>query len=272
VTVNVAEVDGLLFGNPSVGLHGATLLFGGDPPPVSHSGLGLPPVTFVLRAQLGGTAELTVVVNYETECACGTVCFFRRTVVSPPYLVTVIGPTPTATPACTPPSCGEGEVFSCPGTCPGGCGIVCATRTPTPCATPPCRSDETFFCPNTCPGSCGVTCATRTPTPIPIPECPGDCNGDQHVDISELVRGVRIALGSTDDDQCLVAFAREGSRTLTVDELIAAVRRALVDCSNPTTGARWPAGTKAAVRTLRPSADRMRRLPTRARSVERPTT
>ena len=75
-----------------------------------------------------------------------------------------------------------------------------------------------------------MNCATRTPTPIPVPECPGDCNDDQRVDIGELLRGVRIALGASDDEQCLVAFDRGRTGTLTVDELIVAVDRALVGC------------------------------------------
>jgi hypothetical protein len=36
---------------------------------------------------------------------------------------------------CTPPACGEGEVYYCQGDCPGGCGTQCATPTPT--LTPP---------------------------------------------------------------------------------------------------------------------------------------
>lgn len=232
VTVSVGEVDGLLFGNPVVALHGAALLFGRDPPPFRHDGLGLGAVTFALHAQLGGTAELSVEVNYETECACRTVCFFRRTVVSPPFPVTVLGPTPTATPVCTPPVCDAGEVFSCPGPCPGGCGTTCATRTPTPCPTLPCRGDETLVCAAACRGSCGAICATRTQTPIPIPGCPGDCNDDGRVDISELVRGVRAALGAGGDQQCLVAFDREGTGALRVDDLIAAVHSALTGCDD----------------------------------------
>ncbi len=43
-------------------------------------------------------------------------------------------PTPTPTIACTPPACATDEVYHCPDLCPGGCGIVCAT--PTPSATP----------------------------------------------------------------------------------------------------------------------------------------
>jgi hypothetical protein len=33
---------------------------------------------------------------------------------------------------CTPPACGANEAYFCPGSCPGGCGITCATFTPTP--------------------------------------------------------------------------------------------------------------------------------------------
>ncbi|MFL7810130.1 MAG: hypothetical protein AB8I80_15945 [Anaerolineae bacterium] len=41
------------------------------------------------------------------------------------------GPTPTTlVPVCTPPPCAAGEVYYCPGSCPGGCGIECATPTP----------------------------------------------------------------------------------------------------------------------------------------------
>jgi hypothetical protein len=32
---------------------------------------------------------------------------------------------------CTPPPCGANESYYCPGSCPGGCGITCATFTPT---------------------------------------------------------------------------------------------------------------------------------------------
>ena len=169
------------------------------------------------------------------------VCFFRRTVASPLFPVTVVGPTATPTPECTPPLCDEGEVFACPDTCPGGCGTICATRTPTPCPRPSCRNDETFFCPDECPAGCGLECATRTPTPVPIPGCAGDCNDDGRVDISELLRGVRAALGATDDQQCFVAFNRERTGTLSVDELIAAVSNALTGCGETTADPRLSA-------------------------------
>lgn len=40
-------------------------------------------------------------------------------------------PSPPPAPACTPPACQEDEVYYCPGVCPGGCGVQCATRVPT---------------------------------------------------------------------------------------------------------------------------------------------
>ena len=47
-------------------------------------------------------------------------------------------PTATAGPVCTPPLCAPGEVYSCPGVCPGGCGTVCAPPQPTPVAEGAC--------------------------------------------------------------------------------------------------------------------------------------
>ena len=107
----------------------------------------------------------------------------------------------TSTPraACTPPACGEGEVYYCPGDCPGGCGTTCATPTPLvtaeytiQCTPPPCNENEVYYCPDECPGGCGTTCATPTPsigeehiiqcTPPPCNEdevsyCPDECPG-----------------------------------------------------------------------------------------------
>ena len=231
VSVGISNASGLLFGQPLVALQGAAPLFGRDPQPFRPDGPYLEgPVTFIMQAEFGGTVELLVSVNYETECPCPPICFYRRTVVSPPFAVTVLGPTAVPTPVCTPPLCGDDEVYACPGTCPGGCGTICATRTPTPCPTPPCRNDEVFVCQDVGPGGCGSTCATRTPTPIPVSACPGDCNNDDRVDIGELLRGVRMALGAGDDAQCWLAFDRAGSGVLSVDDLIAAVNSALTGC------------------------------------------
>ncbi|NLD44095.1 MAG: hypothetical protein GX657_11445 [Chloroflexi bacterium] len=39
-------------------------------------------------------------------------------------------PAETRLPSCAPPLCAPGEVLHCPGECPGGCGVVCATPEP----------------------------------------------------------------------------------------------------------------------------------------------
>ena len=44
--------------------------------------------------------------------------------------------TPTLGPVCTPPACKPGEVYFCPDSCPGGCGIKCGTPTPIPIKSP----------------------------------------------------------------------------------------------------------------------------------------
>ncbi len=166
IIVGLSEVDGLLLGHALVDLHDASPVFD-DPPAFRQDGLLQGPVVFTVHAGVGGTAELTVTVNYETECACPPPCFYRRTVVSEPFTITVAGPTATPTVECTPPSCAGDEVFSCPEACPGGCGTICATRTPTACPTPACAGEEVLACPGVCPGGCGLICAVRTQTPIP---------------------------------------------------------------------------------------------------------
>jgi hypothetical protein len=76
---------------------------------------------------------------------CGTECA-TPTPGGPPAAPTVAvtkesessaGMTQTPMPVCTPPNCAEGEVYYCPGECPGGCGTICATPTPGGDATAP---------------------------------------------------------------------------------------------------------------------------------------
>ncbi len=107
-------------------------------------------------------------------------------------------PSPTIQPICTPPPCAPGSVFICPGgSCPGGCGIVCATATPlpptvTPTFTPvpptatftPTPSPSATFTPLPPPFTATPTPApsatftplpppfTATPTPSPTPSLP----------------------------------------------------------------------------------------------------
>jgi len=64
--------------------------------------------------------------------------------------------------------------------------------------------------------------------------CSGDCDGNQAVTVDELVKGVNIALGTSPLVQC-EAFDRDQGGTVSVDELVAAVRNALEGCAPPVT-------------------------------------
>ena len=69
---------------------------------------------------------------------------------------------------------------------------------------------------------------TVTPTTAAM-RCVGDCDGDGHVAINELIAGVGVALGTQPLDAC-IAFDANHSGTVTIDELIAAVTNALSGC------------------------------------------
>lgn len=62
------------------------------------------------------------------------------------------------------------------------------------------------------------------------PACTGDCDGDGLVSISELVRGVNIALGRADLADCEVLDV-DASGTVEINELIQAVNNALSGCA-----------------------------------------
>jgi Ca2+-binding EF-hand superfamily protein len=60
--------------------------------------------------------------------------------------------------------------------------------------------------------------------------CIGDCSGDGHIAIEELIIGVRIALGELALDSC-AALDANGDGRVTIDELIRAVDLALTVCA-----------------------------------------
>ncbi|HVM95588.1 MAG TPA: hypothetical protein VMT89_04330, partial [Candidatus Acidoferrales bacterium] len=60
-------------------------------------------------------------------------------------------------------------------------------------------------------------------------DCPGDCDGNGVVQVDEMVRGVRIALGDAALDEC-AAMDRNGDGHVTVDELVQAVASLLDGC------------------------------------------
>lgn len=71
---------------------------------------------------------------------------------------------------------------------------------------------------------------TRTPTNSPTPgPCYGDCNGNGRIEITEIVIGVRIALGLDPAARC-VAHDSNRNGAVEINELIRAIRAALFRC------------------------------------------
>jgi hypothetical protein len=105
-----------------------------------------------------------------------------------------------------------------------------ATETPTPTSSP--TATETSL--TTPTATFAIHTPTDVPTPTPTPtvvdsSCAGDCDGDGTVDVSELVQGVGIALGTLSSDSC-PAMSTGGGMELTIDELVLAVRNAIDGC------------------------------------------
>jgi len=69
-----------------------------------------------------------------------------------------------------------------------------------------------------------------TPTPTPTAACVGDCNGDQHVTVGEILTMVNMALGTADISGCKAGDAN-GDGQITVDEILTAVNKALNGCA-----------------------------------------
>jgi len=68
-------------------------------------------------------------------------------------------------------------------------------------------------------------------TPPTAPACVGDCDGDGIVAINELLIGVNIATGGAPVSAC-PQFDANGDHTVTVDEVIRAVKNALSGCAS----------------------------------------
>ena len=63
----------------------------------------------------------------------------------------------------------------------------------------------------------------------PARACTGDCDGNQVVSVSEVIKAVTIALGQSNIADC-PAIDRDGSDTVSIDELLAAVNALLSRC------------------------------------------
>ena len=142
------------------------------------------------RAGRGRTVLLILALGLELAGLCGlvgtTILLWNGGVPRIPWL----SGTSTPRAACTPPACGEGEVYYCPGDCPGGCGTTCATPTPmstgehtVPCVPTACKPDEVEYCPDDCLDGCGTACATPTPSGIeePIIHCTPPACGESEM-------------------------------------------------------------------------------------------
>ncbi len=73
---------------------------------------------------------------------------------------------------------------------------------------------------------------TGTPTRTPTPDfsaCGGNCDGDQHVTVDELVRIVGISLEGDGVDACEIADG-DGSGAISLAEILTAVDNALGGC------------------------------------------
>lgn len=129
-----------------------------------------------------------------------------------PTATATISPTTTASPTEPPPPTSTDT--------PPPSATATDTPSPTHTASPP-------------PSATSTGTATATATP---PRCLGDCDGDGHVSVAELVRGVAIALGAQPFTQCR-ALDRNGDAAIAVDELITAVNAALAGCPSAGAGA-----------------------------------
>ncbi len=85
-----------------------------------------------------------------------------------PLPTLVVTATPTPPIACAPPLCPEGQVPFCPGECPGGCGLICVTPTPSvsPEVTPP-TEEVTPAEPTT---AAGCTLGARWVADVTVPD------------------------------------------------------------------------------------------------------
>jgi hypothetical protein len=88
-----------------------------------------------------------------------------------------------------------------------------------------------------------VAAAAWTGAAVAQISCVGDCDGNNHVVVNELVVGVRIALAATTVDDCL-ADDPNLDRDVAVNELVSAVRNLLDGCpGGPTPSVSGTAGT-----------------------------
>jgi hypothetical protein len=154
-----------------------------------------------------------------------------------------------ASPTCPPPpaapTCAIGTDYVCRDECRVDCYCATETPTPTPSAplTPTCMNTPVCNPPYThawCGSSAGLDrceciCeGVQTPTAPATPaSCVGDCNGDNAVQINELILGITVLLGDASVSACPAIDCGE-PLGLVINCAIVAVGNALNGCSLPT--------------------------------------
>ena len=130
------------------------------------------------------------------------------------------------------PQNNSSATVSMPATDP--CAGSAATATATPTSTPPAptttpvpHSPTITAQPTMTPTSLSTTSPAPTATGGPTHPCTGDCNGDGHVNVNELIVAVNIALQNAELGAC-PAFG--SAKTVAITDLITAVNNALDGC------------------------------------------
>ncbi len=95
--------------------------------------------------------------------------------------------------------------------------------------------------------------------------CIGDCSGTETVSVSDIVRGVNIALGTAPVSQC-TAFDGDGDGAVRISELIAAVTYALNGC-----GFVAPTATRTPTQGPATQTPTSTAIPTATQAVPTPT-
>jgi hypothetical protein len=108
-----------------------------------------------------------------------------------------------------------------------------AAETPTATATGEATATSTAtFASSATPTATPTDGPSATPTPtLPGAGCVGDCSGDGAVAVDELVRIVALAAGS-EVEECVAADGN-GDRTISISEVVWAIRSALEGCEEP---------------------------------------
>jgi len=151
-----------------------------------------------------------------------------------PALRATYTPTPSTTPMATPSASETSTLGPTATATPTGVAPNCCTAGNTPgCSDPGCQlcvcGKDGLCCVERwgerCVGIARQECAAA----CRCWQCAGDCDGDDVVTIAELVRSVRAALDPDRIGDCWAAD-RNDDGTVTINELVAAVDRALSGC------------------------------------------